>query len=454
MHSHGVTSSSPVSQQTAHRPEANAEKERVFRACMQQTLAEGKRSDADCDGATPPSEPATGESQSCRAEALQIIARCEGTYSSANNSCASSRVDSVVQQAQAANQQKLNQSGGSYSQACGGTAQAYQDAVTQLGTVQSSCRAAVSQCSTECERAQEEIQRCSDPAVAAKASAVSSALHSCSSGTLARRPTEIARASDSLRQGAEGANNCAQDVGSSGGGTPGSASSGGGVGNGKVNSSSGVLDPNAGGLTDQSDLSGTGRGPTGGAFNRGDSGSANLRGSGGSGIAEAYNVSGKSRDSANGGDIMAANAALAALPGTPSQVDNGEKTEAQSEKGSVTAAGTGDGGAGGGGSGHRLMMLPRQAAVLGSTKNIGTRNATGGPDGESGPDLSAFLPHQRGVAGGVIAGLAGCRIPDPANPKQCAVPHGPSANIWSEVKERFEILRKAQPPTEYFFNED
>ncbi|MBX3040784.1 MAG: hypothetical protein KF789_08780 [Bdellovibrionaceae bacterium] len=70
------------------------------------------------------------------------------------------------------------------------------------------------------------------------------------------------------------------------------------------------------------------------------------------------------------------------------------------------------------------------------------------------PDLSAFLPGgQRRVAGGILPGLSGCRIPNPQKPNECAVPHGPSANIWSKMKERFEELRFMRP-AQFFMNEE
>ncbi|MBX3040786.1 MAG: hypothetical protein KF789_08790 [Bdellovibrionaceae bacterium] len=130
--------------------------------------------------------------EACKAQALQAISSCEGSYSSASSSCATTRVDGVVQQAQAENEQRLRQSENT-AQTCGGTAQAYQNAANQLGSVQTSCQSSVSQCASNCAQAQSAVQQCPHSAVRARAQSVPTAQTSCTSGDLSRRPLRLCR---------------------------------------------------------------------------------------------------------------------------------------------------------------------------------------------------------------------------------------------------------------------
>ncbi|HRO68616.1 MAG TPA: hypothetical protein PL182_13675, partial [Pseudobdellovibrionaceae bacterium] len=89
------------------------------------------------------------------------------------------------------------------------------------------------------------------------------------------------------------------------------------------------------------------------------------------------------------------------------------------------------------------------AAATNDADAVKTANKTE----EETPDLSAFLPSGNRLVGGVIAGLSGCRVPDPNNRQECAIYHGPSMNIWLKTKERFEELRFMRPG-QFFMNEE
>lgn len=393
--------------------------------------------------------------EGCKAQALQAISDCQSGYGGATTSCATTRVDGVVQQAHAANEQQLNKSENN-AQACGGTSQAYRDAANQLGSVQSSCQSSVNQCASSCAQAQRAAQQCPHSAVRARAGVAATAQQNCTSGELAQRPQQIAQTSTSLQDvGARDAGNCNQNTSASAASNP---SSGGTAGEASNTSGGGTLKQEAGDLTPGSglgnggDVAGGSTLPTGvnpATGNRSNPDSL----SGGFGGDEAYNVSGKNRAAVSGGGgLVMDSSALAALPGTPVQTKNSEDTDVQSGKGTGGEASSGGGSAGSRGGGGRFMFLPRKAGVGGAEVTEAVRAAGQAP--EETPDLSAFLPGGRGIAGGTVAGLNGCRIPDPANPRQCAVPHGPTMNIWSKMKERFELLRNAPPPSDYFFNEE
>ncbi|MBX3040783.1 MAG: hypothetical protein KF789_08775 [Bdellovibrionaceae bacterium] len=403
-------------------------------------------------GGTPPNcTAAEGEQQdpyaACRQETLAYASQCSAGHSSASSSCSQNRVDGAVSGAQSDSIQRMNQGTQNYADNCSRIANGYTQASNQLTSIQGSCQSAVQQCASACQQMMNVAQRCPDPTAQRRAQSLASAHQSCSGGELARRPGEIGTTSRSLAQtGAGEASQCNQQTSASSQPTGGAnAASGGGEQPKGTTQLAAGASPGSGG-----DVSGRfdhqlGTNPT----------PSSLKGradtSGGASVDEEYNVSGALPTTEyNGSSAGAGGNPLLALPGTPIHVENTEETQPAS--GAAADAATVTAGLAGGGRGGARMFLPRRVGEAASMTD-GPMKASE-KAGEETPDLNAFLPGARGPSGFVAAGLSGCRIPDPAKPKECAVPHGPTMNIWSKMKERFELLRNAPPPSDYFFNEE
>lgn len=90
MESHEVSCTAPRELQEPFKAAADAAKNLKFRECMAQTIAEGKTSDADCNGevALPSTVPTPGTNPNrCVSEYQNYLQQCEAQVSAAQNSC-------------------------------------------------------------------------------------------------------------------------------------------------------------------------------------------------------------------------------------------------------------------------------------------------------------------------------------------------------------------------------
>lgn len=89
MNSQGITSTSTAAQKAPFTAEADRRKTAEFNSCMDQTLAEGKTSDAECNGEAAPSgvPTPTANPNRCVSEYQQYLQACEQQASTAVSSC-------------------------------------------------------------------------------------------------------------------------------------------------------------------------------------------------------------------------------------------------------------------------------------------------------------------------------------------------------------------------------
>lgn len=150
LRSHGLNENSSRSEKAPYTREADAAKESKYWECMDQTLAEGKTSDADCNGVPSndlaPAVPVANPNR-CESEYQNAVAQCDSAIASAKTSCDSSRNAALNQGSSSAS---TNSQSSGITDSCGNVVTVATEAKNAWTSFRDQCSGGVDSCHSQC----------------------------------------------------------------------------------------------------------------------------------------------------------------------------------------------------------------------------------------------------------------------------------------------------------------